>query len=278
MISPGLRRSYRGRGCCGSSAERRLRPRRSAPEAVVATNPVVADVRPSLVVLPVDSLSDDKEQAYLADGITEDFTTALARIPGLFVISRDSAFTYKDKTTQPAQVAKDLGVRYILEARSAAPEEAASAKAELQALGKAIGSELTGLRAMNELPFKQRDDMVRLWTGLSKAGVPEFPFGYNRRTGLPAKKSGRWFSVTNDTGEPYMRSTAPDGTAKMSLGSWSPSGVSQIEWDFLCTLWDTHLDTACVTIFRNPGGSHEKQNEYVVADGYQTRNEFSVVK
>jgi TolB-like protein/tetratricopeptide (TPR) repeat protein len=71
--------------------------------------------RPSLVVLPFDNLSDDKEQGYLADGITEDLTTDLARIPGLFVISRNAAFTYKDKAMQPAQVGGQLKVRYMLE-------------------------------------------------------------------------------------------------------------------------------------------------------------------
>ena len=83
--------------------------------------PVVADARPSLVVLPFANLSDDKEQGYLADGITEDLTTALARVPGLFVISRNAAFTYKGKAMQPAQIAKELGVRYILEGSTAAP-------------------------------------------------------------------------------------------------------------------------------------------------------------
>ncbi len=54
---------------------------------------VIADARPSIIVLPFDNLSDDKEQGYLADGITEDLTTELARVPGLFVISRNAAFT-----------------------------------------------------------------------------------------------------------------------------------------------------------------------------------------
>jgi TolB-like protein/class 3 adenylate cyclase len=80
-----------------------------------APGPVVADAKPSLVVLPFDNLSDDKEQGYLADGITEDLTTELARVPGLFVISRNAAFTYKGKAIKPAEIAKELGVRYILE-------------------------------------------------------------------------------------------------------------------------------------------------------------------
>lgn len=55
-------------------------------------------------MLPFDNLSD-KQQGYLADGITEDLTTELARLPGLFVVSRNAAFTYKDKAMQPTQVA-----------------------------------------------------------------------------------------------------------------------------------------------------------------------------
>ncbi|CAN7215622.1 guanylate cyclase [Phyllobacterium sp. LjRoot231] len=76
---------------------------------------VVADARPSLVVLPFDNLSDNKEQEYLANGFTEDLTTELARVPGLFVISRNAAFAYKDKETKPAEIAAALGVRFLLE-------------------------------------------------------------------------------------------------------------------------------------------------------------------
>jgi adenylate cyclase len=90
-------------------------PWRMAGDPPEVQNVVAADTRPSLVVLPFDNLSDDKQQGYLADGITEDLTTELARLPGLFVISRNAAFTYKGKATQPAQIATELGVRFILE-------------------------------------------------------------------------------------------------------------------------------------------------------------------
>ena len=89
--------------------------RETASVDVIATKPAALDGKASLVVLPFDNLSDDKEQGYLADGITEDLTTELARVPGLFVISRNAAFAYRDKATQPAQIAKELGMRYILE-------------------------------------------------------------------------------------------------------------------------------------------------------------------
>ena len=88
-------------------------------EAVVPdTNPAdskSADARPSLAVLPFANLSDDKEQGYLADGISEDLTTELARVPGLFVVSRIAAFNYKGKDASLSQIAKELGVRYVLE-------------------------------------------------------------------------------------------------------------------------------------------------------------------
>ncbi|MBB3147639.1 TolB-like protein/class 3 adenylate cyclase [Phyllobacterium trifolii] len=73
------------------------------------------DTRPSLVVLPFDNLSDVAEQGYLADGITEDLTTELARVSGLFVVSRNAAFTYKQKSLRPVQIAAELKVRYLLE-------------------------------------------------------------------------------------------------------------------------------------------------------------------
>ena len=92
-----------------------LTPRTSAPGTVAATVPASTVGQRSLVVLPFANLSDSTEQGYLADGITDDLTTALAGIPGLFVISRDAAFTYKGKNVAPAQIAKELGVRYILE-------------------------------------------------------------------------------------------------------------------------------------------------------------------
>jgi adenylate cyclase len=66
-------------------------------------------------VLPFANLSKDPDQEYFADGITEDLTTDLSRIPSMFVISRNSAFTYKDKPVNAKQIGRDLGVRYVLE-------------------------------------------------------------------------------------------------------------------------------------------------------------------
>jgi TolB-like protein/DNA-binding winged helix-turn-helix (wHTH) protein/Tfp pilus assembly protein PilF len=71
--------------------------------------------RLSIVVLPFANLSDDREQQYFADGVTEDLTTDLSRISDSFVISRNTAFTYKDKPVNAKQIGRELGVRYVLE-------------------------------------------------------------------------------------------------------------------------------------------------------------------
>ena len=80
------------------------RPRRSEREH-----------RPSIAVLPFANLSGDKEQEYLADGITEDIITALTRFRWFFVIARNSSFAYKDKSLDAKQIAQELGVQYLLE-------------------------------------------------------------------------------------------------------------------------------------------------------------------
>lgn len=71
--------------------------------------------RPSIAVLPFDNLSNDPEQEYFVDGLTEDLITDLSQISGLFVIARNSSFVYKDRHVEVRQVAEDLGVRYVLE-------------------------------------------------------------------------------------------------------------------------------------------------------------------
>jgi len=71
--------------------------------------------KPSIAVLPFVNMSNDPDQEYFSDGITEDLITDLSQISGLFVISRNSTFIYKGKPTKIRQVAEDLGVRYVLE-------------------------------------------------------------------------------------------------------------------------------------------------------------------
>ena len=77
--------------------------------------PLALPDKPSIAVLPFTNMSGDPEQEYFADGITEDIITGLSKLPDLFVIARNSTFTYKGQSVAVSQVARDLGVRYVLE-------------------------------------------------------------------------------------------------------------------------------------------------------------------
>jgi adenylate cyclase len=85
-----------------------------APDAA-SPLPLPLPDRPSLAVLPFANLSGDPEQEYFTDGMVEDITTGLSRIGGLFVIARNSSFTYKGRAVDVKQVGRELGVRYLLE-------------------------------------------------------------------------------------------------------------------------------------------------------------------
>jgi len=94
-----------------------LHATKSSPALVAATSiaqPFVAP-RLSIVVLPFANLNNDPDQQYFADGITEDLTTDLSRTPDMFVISRNTAFTYRNKPIDTKQIGRELGVRYVLE-------------------------------------------------------------------------------------------------------------------------------------------------------------------
>ena len=93
-----------------------LRP--PPPTRVIAAEKVAAPVlpdKPSIAVLPFANMSDDPKQEYFSDGITEDIITDLSKISGLFVVARNSTFVYKGRAVQVSEVAKELGVRYVLE-------------------------------------------------------------------------------------------------------------------------------------------------------------------
>jgi TolB-like protein len=80
----------------------------------VAPSPQLPD-KPSIAVLPFQNMSDDPKQDYFADGIVEDIITALCHIRWIFVIARNSSFAYKGRSVDVKQVARELGVRYVLE-------------------------------------------------------------------------------------------------------------------------------------------------------------------
>ena len=101
-------RGYRFAGSGGSTAI-------SVPTAPEPALPLTLPEKPSIAVLPFANMSGDPEQEYFADGMAEEILTALSRCTWLFVIARNSSFTYKGRSVDVRQVGRELGVRYVLE-------------------------------------------------------------------------------------------------------------------------------------------------------------------
>jgi adenylate cyclase len=91
--------------------------RAAGPRAIRAGDLIAPPLpdKPSIAVLPFDNFCRDPDQDYFSDGLTEDLITDLSQLSGLFVTARHAVFQYKGRTAPPRQVAKDLGVRYVLE-------------------------------------------------------------------------------------------------------------------------------------------------------------------
>jgi len=87
----------------------------SAKRTATSLKPLPLPDKPSIAVLPFTNMSGDPEQEYFADGVVEDIITALSRFKWLFVIARNSSFTYKGHAVDVKQVGSELGVRYVLE-------------------------------------------------------------------------------------------------------------------------------------------------------------------
>src|SRR5438045_1006210 len=92
----------------------RVEPRRVDEPAAMPSAPALPD-KPSVAVLPFTNMSSDPEQEFFADGIAEDIITAMSRYLSLFVIARNSCFTFKGRAVDVTQVGRELGVRYVLE-------------------------------------------------------------------------------------------------------------------------------------------------------------------
>ena len=114
----------------------------------------------SIVVLPFTNLSGDPAQDYFADGITENLTTDLSRIPNSFVIARNTAFTYKGKTADAKEIGKELGVRYVLEGSAQRDQNRVRVNAQL--IDAESGAHLWADRFEEDVAdlFKLQDEVV----------------------------------------------------------------------------------------------------------------------
>ena len=127
--------------------------------------PLALPDKPSIAVLPFDNMSGDPEQEYFADGITEDIITALSKFRWLFVIARNSTFTYKGHAVSIADVARELGVRYVVE--GSVRKAGARVRVTAQLIEAASGNHVWAERYDRDLTdiFELQDEITETITG-----------------------------------------------------------------------------------------------------------------
>ncbi|MBR0846290.1 winged helix-turn-helix domain-containing protein [Bradyrhizobium diazoefficiens] len=131
--------------------------REGSPPVAVAT--ALAAGKPSLVVLPFANLSPDPAQDYFVDGVTESLTADLSRMAGIFVIGRNTAFTYRGRHVDLKQVGRELGVRYVLE--GSVQRSASRMRINVQLIDAETGGHLWGERFDKEVAdlFDMQDEI-----------------------------------------------------------------------------------------------------------------------
>ena len=139
-----------------------LRPPTTSASIPPAQTPALAlPDKPSIAVLPLANMSGDHEQEYFSDGITDDLITDLSRLPNLFVIARNSTFTYKGRTAKLQDVGKELGVKYVL--AGSVRKAAGQVRITVQLADATTGAELWAERYDRPLRdvFALQDEIVR---------------------------------------------------------------------------------------------------------------------
>jgi len=137
----------------------RLRPGESGTRPAPAGHPLAA--KPSIAVLPFTNMSGDPEQDYFADGITDDIITELARFQAITVIARNSVFVYKGRAVRVQDVARDLGVRYVVE--GSVRRSGARVRVNVQLIEAESGKHIWAERYDRELVdiFELQDELTR---------------------------------------------------------------------------------------------------------------------
>jgi TolB-like protein/Tfp pilus assembly protein PilF len=153
----------------------------------VVTGSNVAKNKSSIAVLPFLNMSSDPEQEYFADGLTEDLITDLSKVPGLFVIARHSTFAYKGRPLDLRSVAKELGVRFVVE--GSVRRAAARMRINVQLIDANDGTHIWADRFDRELAdiFVVQDEVVgRIVSALSGVLPAVHPVATKRATNLEA--------------------------------------------------------------------------------------------
>ena len=133
--------------------------------AATADTSLALPDRPSIAVMPFDNMSGEPDQEFFTDGITEDIITELSRHPGLFVIARNSTFTFKGKRFKAQDVGRDLGVHYVVE--GSVRKAGNRVRVTAQLIDAATGAHLWAQRFDREITeiFAMQDDITRTIVG-----------------------------------------------------------------------------------------------------------------
>jgi adenylate cyclase len=146
------------------------------------SKPLTLPDKPSIAILPFQNMSGDPEQEYFADGIVEDITSALSRFKSLFVIARNSSFTYKGRAVDIKQVGRELGVRYVIE--GSVRKAAGTLRITGQLIDAATGAHLWADRFEGSL-----DDVFALQDKITESVVSAItPAVYHAEIDLAARR------------------------------------------------------------------------------------------
>jgi TolB-like protein/class 3 adenylate cyclase len=169
--------------------------------------------KPSIAVLPFTNMSDDPKQEYFVDGMTEDLITDLSKLSGLFVIARNTVFTYRNQPVKIRQVAEELGVRYVLEGSVRRSGEQLRVNAQL--IDATTGGHVWADRYDGEVKdiFSVQDAFVReivkaLSVNLSEDELTEIALG--QTTNIEARE------IFQEGWENYQRYSADDNAVAIS--------------------------------------------------------------
>ncbi len=158
-----------------------------SPSGVPASvTPLPLPDKPSIAVLPFQNMSGDPEQEYFADGVVDDIITALSRFKSLFVIARNSSFTYKGKAVDIKQVGRELGVRYVLE--GSVRKASGRVRITGQLIEAATGAHLWADRFDGALEdvFELQDDITTNVVGAIAPRLIQADLDQRKRTILPS--------------------------------------------------------------------------------------------
>ncbi|MDH3874851.1 MAG: tetratricopeptide repeat protein [Desulfobacteraceae bacterium] len=161
--------------------------------------------KPSIAVLPFDNLSGDASQDYFSDGITESIITALSNVSNLFVIARNSTFTYKGKPVKVQQVAEELGVRYVLEGSVQRSEDRVRVSAQL--IDAITGHHLWAENYDRELDdiFALQDDITEHVTMALQVELTEGEQARIRRRHIENKEAYEYFLHGLEVYRPFTK-------------------------------------------------------------------------